>query len=207
MLLSEHLCHFFVSDLLWTDILRSYFWDCSYQGSQGCTCIHVHAVGHQKNSLWKILEDFSWNLMSSRADKKCCREKHSDREIVEFGILRRGSRAESRIITLDFRRADFAFFKESWLTFSHHLCQAPECSILLSRTSGKNAGRLTWMNKELLAKSNTKWSIQKVEAETSNLSETEKHWACRDEFRKIKAHLELNWWGMSKATRRSSISL
>jgi len=36
----------------------------------------------------------------------------SDREIVKFRILCGGSRAISRITTLDFRRANFALFKE-----------------------------------------------------------------------------------------------
>jgi len=36
----------------------------------------------------------------------------SDHEMVEFRILRGGSRAISRIKTLDLRRANFALFKE-----------------------------------------------------------------------------------------------
>jgi len=36
----------------------------------------------------------------------------SDREMVEFRILHGGSRAISRIKTLDFRRANFGLFKE-----------------------------------------------------------------------------------------------
>jgi len=36
----------------------------------------------------------------------------SDHEMVEFRILRGGSRAISRIKTLDFRRANFGLFKD-----------------------------------------------------------------------------------------------
>jgi len=36
----------------------------------------------------------------------------SDHEMVEFRILRGGSRAISRITTLDFRRANFELFKD-----------------------------------------------------------------------------------------------
>jgi len=36
----------------------------------------------------------------------------SDHEMVEFRILRGGSRAMSRVKTLDLRRADFGLFKE-----------------------------------------------------------------------------------------------
>jgi len=36
----------------------------------------------------------------------------SDHEMVEFRILRGGSRAVSRITALDFRRANFSLFKD-----------------------------------------------------------------------------------------------
>lgn len=36
----------------------------------------------------------------------------SGHDMVELRILQGGSRAESRIATLDFRRADFVFFRE-----------------------------------------------------------------------------------------------
>ena len=68
----------------------------------------------------------------------------SDREMVEFKILRAARRARSKLTTLDFKRADFGFFRDllgripwdkalegrwaqdSWLVFKDHLLQAQE---------------------------------------------------------------------------------
>jgi len=68
----------------------------------------------------------------------------SNHEMVEFRILRGGSRAISRIKTLDFRRASFGLFKEllggipwaraledrgvqeCWSLFKHHFLHAQE---------------------------------------------------------------------------------
>lgn len=64
-----------------------------------------------------------------------------DREIVEFGILRRRIGAKCKITALNFRKADFGLFKDllvksygmdgrvtqgSWLIFKDHLLQAQE---------------------------------------------------------------------------------
>ena len=68
----------------------------------------------------------------------------SDHEMVEFKILRAVRRAQSKLTTLDFRRADFGLFRdllgripwdkavegrvaqESWLICKDHLLQAQE---------------------------------------------------------------------------------
>ena len=89
----------------------------------------------------------------------------SDHEVVEFRILRGGSRAKSKITTLDFRKSDFDLFKgllsrfpwdkalegrgaqESWSISKVCLLQAQERSIPRSRKSGQNARRPLWVNK------------------------------------------------------------
>jgi len=94
----------------------------------------------------------------------------SDREMVEFKILRAVRRAHSKFTTLEFRRADFGLFRDllskvpwdkaleergaqkSWLIFEDHLLQAQERCIPTKRNSGKTSRRPAWMNKELLAK-------------------------------------------------------
>jgi len=93
--------------------------------------------------------------------------------MVEFRILHRGSRAISRITTLDFRRANFGLCKdlpggitwvralegrgaqESWLLFKYHFLHAQAQCIPISNKPSKGGRRSTWMSKELLAK--LKW--------------------------------------------------
>jgi len=94
----------------------------------------------------------------------------SDDEMVEFRILHGGSRAVSRITTLDLRRANFGLFKEllggipwvraqetgrvqeSWLLFKHHFLCAQDRCISMSMKSSKAGRRPARMGKELLAK-------------------------------------------------------
>ncbi|KAM9591189.1 uncharacterized protein ACIBXB_006085 isoform 1-T2 [Morphnus guianensis] len=94
----------------------------------------------------------------------------SDHEMAEFKILRAARRAHSKLTTLDFRRADFGFFRyllgrvpwdkalqgrgaqESWLIFKGNLLQAQERCIPTKKKSGKTTRRPAWMNKELLDK-------------------------------------------------------
>ena len=94
----------------------------------------------------------------------------SDHEMVEFRLLRGGSRAISRITSLDLRRANLGLFRdlpggipwvkdlggsevqESWLIFKHRFLQAQEQCIPMSKKSSKGGRRPAWMNKELLAK-------------------------------------------------------
>jgi len=116
----------------------------------------------------------------------------TDHEMVEFKILRGGSRAISRIKTLDLRRADFALFKEllggipwvralegrgvqeHWPLFKHHFLQAQEWCIPLRKKSGKGGRRSSWMSKEFLVE--LRWKRQ----------------VYREAARKAKVHLELN---------------
>uniref|UniRef100_A0A8B9PGQ4 Reverse transcriptase domain-containing protein n=1 Tax=Apteryx owenii TaxID=8824 RepID=A0A8B9PGQ4_APTOW len=132
--------------------------------------------------------------------------------MVEFRILRGGGRALSKIATLDFRRANFGLFRdllrgipwvralegrgvqESWLIFKHHLLQAQERCIPMSRKSSKGGRRPAWMSKELLAKLNQKKEVyrkwkggQATWEEYRNAVRV-----CRDVTRKAKARLELN---------------
>jgi len=88
----------------------------------------------------------------------------SDHEMVEFRILRGGSRVISRIKTLDLRRADFGLFKdllrgipwaralegrgvqECWSLFKRHFFHAQERCIHLSKKSRKGGRRPAWMS-------------------------------------------------------------
>jgi len=93
----------------------------------------------------------------------------SDHEMVEFRILHVGSRAISRIKTLDLRRANFGSSKkllggilwaralegrgvqECWSLFKRHFLHAQERCIPLRKKSSKGRRRPAWLNKELLA--------------------------------------------------------
>jgi len=93
----------------------------------------------------------------------------SDHEMVEFRILRGGSRAISRIKTFDFRTAKFGLFKEllggipwartlegrgvqeCWSLFKHPFLHAQERCIPLTKKFRKGGRRPTWLNKEFLA--------------------------------------------------------
>ena len=88
----------------------------------------------------------------------------SDHEMVELRILRRGSRAISRIKTLDLRSANFGLFKElpggipwvralkgrgvqeCWSLFKHHFLHAHERCVPLRKKSRKRGRRPAWMN-------------------------------------------------------------
>ncbi|PKU41129.1 glycerol kinase [Limosa lapponica baueri] len=99
-----------------------------------------------------------------------CSLGRSDHEMVEFKILSGNRRAQSKLTTLGFRRADLGLFRdllgrvpwdkalkgrgtqESWLISKDHLLQAQERCIPIKRKSGKNTRRPAWMHKELLDK-------------------------------------------------------
>jgi len=93
----------------------------------------------------------------------------SDHEMVEFRILRGGSRALSRYKTLELRRANFGLFKEllggipwarslegrgvqeCWSLFKHHFLHAQDWCVTLRRKSSTGSRRPAWLNKEFLA--------------------------------------------------------
>jgi len=136
----------------------------------------------------------------------------SDHEMVEFRILRGGSRAVSRITTLDFRRANFGLFKdllggmpwvralqamgvqESWLLFKHHFLHAQDRCIPLSKKSSKGGRISVWMSKELLAELRWKRKVHGMWKEGQTTWEEYRNVAraCREATRKDKVHLELN---------------
>lgn len=84
---------------------------------------------------------------------------YGDHEMMEFKILREGSREKSRTTALDFRRADFILFRallgripwamalkrrgvqKSWLILSDHYLQPQERTFPTSRISGKSGRR------------------------------------------------------------------
>jgi len=136
----------------------------------------------------------------------------SDHEMVEFRILRGGSRAISRIKTLDFRRANFGFFKqllgaipwvralegrgvhECWLLFKRHFLHAQERCIPLRKKWSQGGRRPAWLNKELLVELRWKRKVHGMWKEGQATWEEYRNVtrACRDAMRKAKAYLELN---------------
>jgi len=135
----------------------------------------------------------------------------SDHEMVEFRILRGGSRALSMIKSLDLRRANFGLFKEllggipwargledrgvqgCWWLFKHYFLHAQEWYIHLRKKSSKGGRRLAWLNKELLAEIRQKRKVHGMWKEGRITWEEYRNVvrACRDAARKAKAHLEL----------------
>jgi len=136
----------------------------------------------------------------------------SDHETVYFRNLCGGSREISRIKSLDFRRANFALFKELlggipwarvlegrrtqeiWSLLKHHFLHTQYQCIPLRKKSRKGGRRPTWMNKELLAE--LRWKRKDHEMWKEGQATWEEYRnvvrACRDAMRKAKAHLELN---------------
>jgi len=130
---------------------------------------------------------------------------------VEFRILRGGSRALSRIKTLDFRRANFGLFKEllggilwaralegrgvqeCWSLFKHHFLHSQEWCIPLRKKSSKGGKRPAWLNKDLLAELRGKRKVHGMWKEGQATWEEYRNVVreCRDVTRKAKAHLEL----------------
>uniref|UniRef100_K7EXH4 Endonuclease/exonuclease/phosphatase domain-containing protein n=1 Tax=Pelodiscus sinensis TaxID=13735 RepID=K7EXH4_PELSI len=92
----------------------------------------------------------------------------SDHEIIEFTILRKGRRENSKIEIMDFRKADFAKLREligkvpgesrlrgktteeSWQFFKGTLLRAQKQAILLHRKDRKYGKRPPWLNNEIL---------------------------------------------------------
>jgi len=131
--------------------------------------------------------------------------------MVEFRILCGGSRAISRIKTLDLRSANFALFKEllaeipwaralkgrgvqeCWSLFKRHFLHAQERCIPLRKKSSKGGRRHAWLNKELLAELRWKRKVHGMWKEGQATWEEYRNIVreCRDATRKAKAHLEL----------------
>jgi len=130
----------------------------------------------------------------------------SDHEIVNFRILHGGSRATSRIKTLDFWRANFDLFKEllggiPWdraligrgfqecqSLFKHHFLHAQDWCIPLIKKSRKGGRRPACMNKELLAELRWKRKVHGMWKEGQATWEEYRNVvkACRDAMRKAK---------------------
>jgi len=151
----------------------------------------------------------------------------SDHEMTEFRILRGGSRAVSRIKSLDFRRANFDLFKdllggipwgmalegrgvqESWLLFKHHFLRTQDWCIPLSKKSSKGGRRPAWISKELLAELRRKRKVHRMCKEDQAAWEEYRNVvrACRDATRKAKVHLELNLARDVKDNKKSFFKL
>jgi len=146
-----------------------------------------------------------------------------DHEMVNFRILHGGSRAISRIKSLDFRRASFGLFKELlggipwaralegrrtqeiWSLLKNHFLHTQYQCIPLRKKSRKGGRRHTWMNKEFLAELRWKRKVHEMWKEGQATWEEYRSVvrACRDAMRKAKAHLELNLAGDVKDKKKS----
>jgi len=127
-------------------------------------------------------------------------------------MLHGGSRAISRIKTLDLRRANFGLLKEQlggilwaralegrgvqecWSLFKCHFLHAQEWCIPLRQKCRKGGRRSARMNQELLAECRWKRKIHGMWKEGQATWEEYRNVvrACKDATRKAKAHLELN---------------
>jgi len=135
----------------------------------------------------------------------------SDHGMVEFRILHGGSRAISRIKTLDLRKANFGVFREllgripwarafegrkvqeCWSLFKCHFLHAQERCIPLRKKYNKGGRRPAWLNKEILVEIRWKRKVRGMWKEGQATWEEYKNVvrACRDVTRKAKTHLEL----------------
>ncbi|KFW77528.1 hypothetical protein N336_11811, partial [Phalacrocorax carbo] len=131
--------------------------------------------------------------------------------------------AHSKLTALDFKRADFGFFRdllgrvpwdkalegrgdqESWLIFKDHLLQAQERYIPTKRKSGKNARRPAWMSKELLEKLKHKKEAYREwkQGQVAWYEYREIVQAARDQVRKAKALLEIKLARDVKGNKKS----
>ena len=132
--------------------------------------------------------------------------------MVEFLILGRVKRGNSKTATLDFRRADFELFRrlvgrvpwgsvleskgvqDGWLLFKKEVLKAQEQAVPLSRKMSRRGRRPAWMNRELFLRLREKKRIyllwKKGQATQKEYKEVVK--MCREKIRKAKAQLELN---------------
>ncbi|XP_065440587.1 mitoferrin-1 isoform X1 [Chrysemys picta bellii] len=135
----------------------------------------------------------------------------SDHEIIEFAILRKGRRENSKIETMDFRKADFGKLREligkvpwesrlrgktteeSWQFFKGKLLRAQKQAIPLVRKDRKCCKRPPWLNHEILhdlknkKESYKKWKLGQITKDEYRQTTQE----CRGKIRKAKAQNEL----------------
>ncbi|XP_065438446.1 uncharacterized protein LOC135981058 [Chrysemys picta bellii] len=135
----------------------------------------------------------------------------SDHEIIEFAILTKGRRENSKIETMDFRKADFGKLREligkvpwesrlrgktteeSWQFFKGTLLRAQKQAIPLVRKDRKCGKRPPWLNHEILhdlknkKESYKKWKLGQITKDEYRQTTQE----CRVKIRKAKAQNEL----------------
>uniref|UniRef100_A0A672UQA6 Reverse transcriptase domain-containing protein n=1 Tax=Strigops habroptila TaxID=2489341 RepID=A0A672UQA6_STRHB len=136
----------------------------------------------------------------------------SDREMVEFKILRTLRKACSKLAALDFKRVDFGLFRnllskvpwdkalegrgtqDCWLLFKDHLLCAQEYCIPTRRKCSRRARRPPWMDKELLRKLREKKEAYKRWKRGQAAWEEYRDIVqeARDQVRKAEAQLELH---------------
>ena len=136
---------------------------------------------------------------------------HSDHEMVEFKLLSVKRKKDSRVATLDFRRANFKVFRElfsrvpwesafedlgvheCWSFFKDHLLEAQEKAISLCHKSRKQGRRPAWLNRELLVELKRKKKLYDLWKQGQALQEDYRAMVCiyREKTRKAKAQLTL----------------
>ncbi|KFQ31696.1 hypothetical protein N332_00599, partial [Mesitornis unicolor] len=114
--------------------------------------------------------------------------------------------------TLNFRKANFQFFKEllnrtpwemalidkgaeqCWRIFKEAFHRAQELLIPKCKKSGKEGKRPAWLNQDLLAKLKGKIELHRQwkQGQVSWEEYRDVAWVCRDEVKKAKAQLKLN---------------
>ncbi|KFO78572.1 hypothetical protein N303_07682, partial [Cuculus canorus] len=114
--------------------------------------------------------------------------------------------------TLNFRKADFQFFKElvsrtfwdmvlgikgaeqRWQIFKEAFHEAQECSVPVCRKSGREGKRPAWLSQDLLVNLKNKRELHRQCKKGQGTWDMYRDTAqlCRDEVRKAKVQLELN---------------
>ncbi|GAB0208399.1 mitochondrial enolase superfamily member 1 [Grus japonensis] len=136
---------------------------------------------------------------------------HSAYEMVEFKIVSVVRKKDSRVPTLDFRRANFKLFRElfsrvpwesafeglgvheCWSVFKNHLLEAQEQAIPLCCKSSKWGRRPAWLNRKLLVELKRKKKLYDLwkRGQASQEDYRAMVHICREKTQKAKAQLEL----------------
>uniref|UniRef100_K7EXP3 Endonuclease/exonuclease/phosphatase domain-containing protein n=1 Tax=Pelodiscus sinensis TaxID=13735 RepID=K7EXP3_PELSI len=147
----------------------------------------------------------------------------SDHEIIEFTILKKDRRENSKIETMDFRKADFGKLRkligkvpwesrlrgktaeESWQFFKGTLLRAQKQAIPLCRKDRKYGKRPLWLNHEILhelkikKESYKKWKVGQITKDEYRQTTQE----CRGKIRKSKPQNELQLATGIKGNKKS----
>jgi len=159
-----------------------------------CICTNARSMGNKQEKLEAIVQQDSYDLVaitetwwedlhdwSAEMDAyKLFREVLvgdvvvggclgcSDHEMIEFSIFGETKKGVNKTTTMDFRRADFGWFRTlvervpwervlkgkrvqaGWTFFKEEVLKAQEQAVPMCRKTNRQGRRLAWLNRELL---------------------------------------------------------